>query len=60
MVISKLNLNKIQENLNLIGVFLEKLRKLSRLSIDDFLSDERNPAATASLHLVIDHSQNLE
>jgi len=48
MVISKLNLNKIQENLNLIGIFLEKLRKLSRLSIDDFLSDERNPAATES------------
>ena len=48
MVISKLNLNKIQENLNLIGEFLEKLRKLRRLSKDEFLSDERNPAATES------------
>jgi len=48
MVISKLNLNKIQGNLNLIGEFLEKLRKLSKLSQEDFLSDERNPAATES------------
>jgi len=48
MVISKLNLNKIQENLNLIGEFLEKLKRLSRLSEDDFLGDERNPAATES------------
>ncbi len=48
MVISKLNLNRIQENLNLIGVFLEKLRRLSRISKKDFLSDERNPAATES------------
>jgi len=48
MDISKLNLNKIQENLNLIGEFLEKLRKLRRLSKDEFLSDERNPAATES------------
>lgn len=48
MVISKLNLNKIQENLNLIGEFLEKLRKLQRLSKDEFLSDERNPAAAES------------
>jgi len=48
MVISKLNLNRIQENLNLIGVFLEKLRRLSRIFKKDFLSDERNPAATES------------
>lgn len=48
MVISKLNLNRIQENLNLIGVFLEKLRRLSRISKKDFLSDERNPAAAES------------
>jgi len=48
MIISKLNLNKIQENLNLIGEFLEKLRKLRRLSKDEFLSDERNPAAAES------------
>jgi len=48
MIISKLNLNKIQDNLNLIGEFLEKLRKLRRLSKDEFLSDERNPAAAES------------
>lgn len=48
MVISKLNLNKIQENLNLIGEFLEKLTRLSRLPKNEFLSDERNPAATES------------
>lgn len=48
MVISRLNLNKIQENLNLIGEFLEKLRKLAKLSKEDFFSDERNPAATES------------
>jgi len=48
MVISKLNLNKLQKNLNLIGEFLEKLRKLSKISRDDFLADERNPAATES------------
>jgi uncharacterized protein YutE (UPF0331/DUF86 family) len=48
MVISKLNLNKIQENINLIGEFLEKLKRLSKLSENDFLSDERNPAAAES------------
>ena len=48
MVISKLNLNKIQENLNLIGEFLEKLKRLSKLKQDEFHSDERNPAATES------------
>lgn len=48
MVISKLNLNKIQDNLNLVGEFLEKLRRLSKLSQEDFLSDERNPAAAES------------
>ena len=29
MVISSLNLAKVQENLNLIGVFLEKLEKMA-------------------------------
>jgi len=48
MVISKLNLNKIKDNLNLIGEFLEKLKRLSKLSKNEFLSDERNPAATES------------
>jgi len=48
MVISKLNLNRIEENLNLIGGFLEKLKKLSKLPMDEFLADERNPAAAES------------
>jgi len=48
MVISKLNLNKIQRNLNLMGEFLEKLRNLSKLSKENFLADERNPAASES------------
>lgn len=48
MVISKLNFNKIQDNLNLIGEFLEKLKRLLKLTKDEFLSDERNPAATES------------
>lgn len=48
MVISKLNFNKIQENLNLIGEFLEKLKRLLKLTKDEFLGDERNPAATES------------
>lgn len=48
MVISKLNFNKVQENLNLIGEFLEKLKRLLKLTKDEFLSDERNPAATES------------
>lgn len=48
MVISKLNLNKIHENLNLIGEFLERLKRLSKLPKDGFLSDERNPAAAES------------
>lgn len=48
MVISKLNLNRIEENLNLIGDFLEKLERLSKLSMNEFLADERNPAAAES------------
>ena len=48
MVISRLNLNKINESLNLMVTFLEKLRKISRLSKEEFLSDERNPAAVES------------
>ncbi len=48
MVISRLNLNKINENLNLIVVLLQKLRGFSHLSLKEFLSDERNPAAVES------------
>lgn len=48
MVISKLNLARIQENLNLIGLFLEKLGKMARIPRSEFLADERNPAASES------------
>ena len=48
MVISSLNLAKVQENLNLIGVFLEKLEKMARIPKKTFLADERNPAASES------------
>ena len=48
MVISKLNLNKINENISLIVVLIEKLKKLSNYSIEDFLADKRNPASTES------------
>lgn len=48
MVISRLNLNRIDENLDLIAALLQKLRRVSGLSIKEFLSDERNPAATES------------
>lgn len=48
MVISRLNFNKIDENLDLIVTFLEKLRKLSHYSGEEFVSDERNPAAAES------------
>jgi uncharacterized protein YutE (UPF0331/DUF86 family) len=41
-------LNKIQENINLVGEFLEKLQRLSRMPKKEFLSDERNPAASES------------
>ena len=48
MVISSLNLAKIQQNLNLIGVFIEKLEKMARIPKKAFLADERNPAASES------------
>lgn len=48
MVISKLNIPKVRENLCLIGSFLEKLGRLAKISKSDFLADERNPAAAES------------
>ncbi|MEW5901745.1 MAG: DUF86 domain-containing protein [Acidobacteriota bacterium] len=48
MVISKLNIPKVRENLSLIGSFLEKLGRLAKLSKREFLADERNPAAAES------------
>lgn len=48
MDISKLNLNRIENDLNLIGEYLSKLKKFSKLSLEEFLSDERNPASCES------------
>jgi len=48
MVISRLNIPRVRENLSLIGSFLEKLGRLAKLSEGDFLADERNPAAAES------------
>lgn len=48
MVISKLNLDKIYENIDLVGDFLEKLRRISELSLEDYFADEKIPAATES------------
>lgn len=48
MVISRLNIPRIRENLSLIGSFLEKLVRLAKLTKGDFLGDERTPAAAES------------
>ncbi len=48
MVISRLNIPRVRENLSLIGSFLEKLGRLARLSKSEFFADERNPAAAES------------
>jgi len=48
MVISRLNTARIQENLSLIGSYLERLHRLKNCTRDEFLGDERNPAAAES------------
>ena len=48
MVISRLNISRVQENLSLIGSFLEKLGRLAKIPKREFLADERNPAAAES------------
>jgi len=48
MVISKLNIDKIEKNLLLIQEFLSGLKELSCISEADFLSDRRNPASAES------------
>ncbi len=48
MVISKLNIDKIEKNLSLIQEFLSELKELSKMGENDFLSDRRNPAAAES------------
>jgi len=48
MVISSLNVDKINENLDLIGAHLGKLRRMAAVPRSDFLADERNAAASES------------
>jgi len=48
MVISKLNIDKIEKNLSLIQEFLSELKALSMMGEKDFLSDKRNPASAES------------
>ncbi len=48
MVISKLNIDKIEKNLALIQTFLSALRELSVMKEEVFLSDKRNPASAES------------
>jgi len=48
MVISRLNIDKIEKNLSLIQEFLLELKNLSSIPKDEFLSDKRNPAAGES------------
>jgi len=48
MVISKLNIDKLEKKLTLIQGFLSSLRELSSMTEADFLSDKRNPASAES------------
>ncbi len=48
MVISKLNVEKIERHLAFIQECVEEMRKLSHLSEEECLSDNRNYAATES------------
>jgi uncharacterized protein YutE (UPF0331/DUF86 family) len=48
MVISKLNIDKIEKNLSLVQGFISELKGLSVLAEKDFLSDKRIPAAAES------------
>jgi uncharacterized protein YutE (UPF0331/DUF86 family) len=64
MVISRLNIDKIEKNLALIQGFLLELTRLSAFPEDEFLSDTRNPAAAESylrrsLEAVFDLSRHI-
>lgn len=48
MVISRLHIDKIEKNISLIQEFLKRLKSLSFMSKEEFLSDSRNPAAAES------------
>lgn len=48
MELYKIDLNRVEKDLNLIGTYLLKLKKYSSLSLEEFLSDERNSASCES------------
>lgn len=48
MVISILNIDKIEKNLSIIQEYLLELRELSKFSKEEFFADKRNYAATES------------
>ncbi|MBI3600750.1 MAG: DUF86 domain-containing protein [Nitrospinae bacterium] len=48
MVISRLHIDRIEENLSLIQEFLSELKRLSEIPEDEFFRDKRNPAAAES------------
>jgi len=48
MVISRLNIGKIEKGISLIQEFLIGLRELSEMSPEEFLSDKRNPSSAES------------
>jgi len=48
MVISKLNLDNIRQNIQLIQHFKKELQALGQLEEKEFLGDSRNPAACES------------
>lgn len=48
MVISRLQIDRIEKNLSLIQEFLSELKKLSEIPENNFLKDKRNPAAAES------------
>ncbi len=48
MVISKLNIYKIEKIISIIQEFLVELKKFSNMSLDEFLSDKRNPSSAES------------
>jgi len=48
MVISKLNLDKIRKNIELIQEFRDELNRLAGFKEEEFLEDSRNPAACES------------
>lgn len=48
MVISKLNTHKIEKNISIIQEFLIELKKFATMSLEEFLSDKRNPSSAES------------